>query len=137
MSTVAGSGMHVIEGAAEALGAYGTVRLSTDPISPRGPDLLFSPSTGPHAGCVYLVDYKPTFVHHYLPSTEIASSRSKMEGLHDVFPGASVHLVISTNGNVGNAGQRLAESADVTVIPGISTGAQLARVVAGIAGLGF
>lgn len=135
IGSVATSVDQVIEGAAEALESYGTVRFTTDPMAPSGIDLLFSPRSGPHAGCVYLVDYKATGMDHYLPSAVIASSRSKVEGLHEVFPGSKVHVVVSTDGYIGNAGIRLAGSADVKLIPGVRSGGELAERVAGLAGL--
>jgi hypothetical protein len=124
----------VIERAAEALEPFGDVRLSMDPLRDSGFDLLFSPKSGPHAGCVYLVEHKSTAMTHFLPSAEIAESRSKLEGLHHSFPNNDLHVVVSTNGQVGDAGIRLAQSAHVQVIPGISTGEELAAGVASLAG---
>lgn len=134
MSMQAGIAL-VIEDAAKALQAYGDVRLSADPLRDYGTDLLFSPSSGPNAGCVYLVDHKFIALdHHYLPSAAIAESRSKLEMLHGSFPGHDLHVVVSTNGNVGDAGMRLAKTSNVQLIPSVSTGEELAARVVDLAG---
>lgn len=124
----------VIEGAAQALRAYGDVRFSPDPFSASRMDLLFTPRRGPHAGCVYLVDYWAMAPDRYLPGPEIAYSRSKRPGLREVFPERDVHVVVSTNGFVGNSGVRLAESGGLQLIPRVSSGADLAARVVDLTG---
>jgi hypothetical protein len=125
----------VIEGAAEALEAFGDVRFSLDPFNASRMDLLFAPAWGPHAGCVYLVDHWVTAPDAYLPGPEIAYSRSKKQGIRDIFPERDVHVVVSTSGRVGIAGTRLAESAGLQVLPGIRSGSELAAQVAALAGV--
>jgi hypothetical protein len=126
----------VIVDTSHALEAYGDPWFETDRLDRSRSNLLFTPSWGPHVGCIYLVDYWAILAGAYIPSPEISYSASKQSKLREAYPDHPLHVVVATNGLIGNGARRMvADEPAMQLVPSIESGAELAAAVARLAGM--
>jgi hypothetical protein len=126
----------IIVDTSNGLEAHGDAWFETDRLDPSRSNLLFTPGWGPRVGCIYLVDYWAIPPRTHLPSSEISYSASKQSKLREAYPDHPLHVVVATNGLIGNGGRRMIQDEPaMRLIPGITDGAELAAQVARLAGM--